>query len=318
MKKRTRQRTKKRAKNALFSADRLLVRRPRVTALDWKRAGDHRRIQAVKFAGVSSKNAPAYATLEWADLQSMEPGFVTKLMQGLARTFKKNPRRTPRRKYLSPIQTAKKKVAYLRGWMQKHAFRGGATVAKMRTDLANTEQRLQKLMSTKRTRKTRNPKTRAATRRAVKTYTMFHGRKPRKVTTKVVRAQGLARTSDYTKLGDLVELHLPVGVVTFKPGERPILATDNRAKRLYLIGGNQDLSAAPAQKKNPHGLDDLGECVKIVYFTRKKFDRFEPFEYVHTFGDEGGQAPRLMFDRKRKQAHLVGGSYTIKAEGIRN
>ena len=107
-------------------------------------------------------------------------------------------------------------------------------------------------------------------------------------------------------------------MLEFEKGKQPIVATDSNGKRIYFIGGDQDLSRVPDAEKVAKDLYDLGEVRKIAYFTRKKFDQFKPFTYVHDFGEEGGRKPRLMFDRGRKQMYLSGGDYKIKNEGIVN
>lgn len=254
-----------------FGLDRFLGRKPRVTSVDWRRAGEARRRKALKSAGVPAKLLPVYVTYEWPDLQAVDPAFVTKVMKGLSRTYQKNPRRRV-------VASVKRRV--------KRPVR-------------------------------RNPDHR---RKAAKVYEMFHGRKPRQVTERRVPVQGLPKDADFAKLGDVVELHTAEGVISFKQGERPMVVTDPAAKRLYFVGGNQDLGQVPVVRRaNPgKGLDDLGDCTRIVYYSRKKFTDFKPVEWDHEFGEEGGQRPRLMFDRKRKQMHLVGGDYKIKDVGIVN
>lgn len=162
-----------------------------------------------------------------------------------------------------------------------------------------------------------NPQESAATKRAKRQFKKFHGRAARKVTTRTVRAgRGLPKSNDVAKLGDLVELHIPAGVIAF-PSKRPEVVTDDRGKRIYLLGGDQELNGLP--KQNPEqGLVDLGECKRIVYYTRKAFDGFKPIEYDHQFGEEGGARPRLKYDPVRKQLQLVGGDYKIKDVGIVN
>lgn len=172
--------------------------------------------------------------------------------------------------------------------------------------------------STRKTKKRGNPKASASTRKAARVYDRFHGRKPSRISTVRAKSKSLTRSSDYAKLGDLVSLLTPEGRIVFKEGERPILATDTAAKKLLFIGGNQDLSKMPMKRRNPSGLDQVGEVSEIEYFSRKKFDQFKPVVYYHAFGEVNGKRPTLLYDRKTKLMKLQGGDYKIKNVGIVN
>jgi 5-methylcytosine-specific restriction endonuclease McrA len=171
----------------------------------------------------------------------------------------------------------------------------------------------------------RNPD---AKEQSAKAYQMFHGRAVDRFD-EIIEARGLPPAvveqlralvppEDYAKLGDLVSFLTAEGRIIFKEGERPILACNPEATRLYVIGGNQNMEPMLRDLKasKDRGLADLGEAVEVEYFTRKKFDDFKPIIYYHQFGEESGKRPRLMYDQKRRQIHLVGGNYKIKNVGI--
>lgn len=61
----------------------------------------------------------------------------------------------------------------------------------------------------------------------------------------------------------------------------------------------------------PKVLTELGELVAVTYRTRKRGESAQFFE--HEFE---GRRPRLAMDIKNKRLHVVGGDYTVKAEGI--
>jgi hypothetical protein len=162
-----------------------------------------------------------------------------------------------------------------------------------------------------------NPK--HASPKARKVYAMFHGTKPRKKTIyKATRARLPGK--DFAKIGDLISLTVGNHKVSFdKDKVAPIVVTDAKAQKLFLLGGNQNLSALkPVKKANPGGLHDMGELSQIEYYSRKKFDDFRPTIYFHDLGEENGVRPRLMYDPKARQMYIAGGDYKIKPEGIVN
>ena len=58
-------------------------------------------------------------------------------------------------------------------------------------------------------------------------------------------------------------------------------------------------------------LTELGELVSVTYRTRKRGESAQFFE--HEFE---GKRPRLGMDIRNKRLHLVGGDYTVTADGI--
>jgi hypothetical protein len=160
-----------------------------------------------------------------------------------------------------------------------------------------------------------------ASRKARKTYEMFHGRKPKHTAVAVIDKKKIKLPgTNFAKIGDLVSLTIGNHKVSFDGDTtQPIVVTDAKAKKLFFLGGNQDLRALkPVRKANPGGLHDMGEVSQLEYYARKKFDQFKPTVYYHELGEETGKRPKLMWDPTAKQMYLVGGDYKIKDVGIVN
>jgi hypothetical protein len=156
-------------------------------------------------------------------------------------------------------------------------------------------------------------------------YTEFHGRTPHRVTD-----TGLA-TADYdghpelAQLGKLVSLTIGGSgwrkKIQWESREAPDLAATPNGKQLYIIGGSQNLDSAvdklPTKQLSNHRVL-IGSAYQIEYFTQKHFDNFQPVTYYHSFGEDSGERPHVVYDRRKKRIHLVGGAYVVKPEGIVN
>lgn len=106
-----------------------------------------------------------------------------------------------------------------------------------------------------------------------------------------------------------------------------VLAVSNpKGTNIEFIGGDQDINwravegSSAAEDKY---LVMVGPVLKIAYFTDKHhlegpISQAQGTPYEHEFGEEGGELPYLIFDRRNTKLLLVGGSYTIEPEGIRN
>jgi hypothetical protein len=132
---------------------------------------------------------------------------------------------------------------------------------------------------------------------------------------------------DYAQLGELLSLYVKpkiggqVREIRFQNGQRPLLVSDESARQLYFVGGDQDLSSGiGAFNPDSHsGVIELGEVRRIDYKQRKEHVP-EPGldEWKHNFGEESGVLPALLFDRQTRQLLLQGGEYVIRREGIIN
>lgn len=175
-------------------------------------------------------------------------------------------------------------------------------------------------------------------------YKTFHGKAPDK--TKVLQVALVDPFSDHTNLWQLGKLKsLTVGeyidgfkgsegdqpqsnhpdawaeTIYFDEGSSPDLAGEPGGRELFIVGGNQKLGDAMLERLGADsGKDaaDLGFIYRIEYFTRKDFDRFQPINYWHHFGEETGVQPRLFYDRTNHRMQLAGGEYVVKREGIVN
>ena len=278
-----------------FGINRFLGRKPRVTSQTWDRAGEKRRAHALKKAGVSSKHLPAYTDYTWRDMQSsFDPGFISKVMSGL----RANPKRP------KPPSFAKRE-----------------TVKEARARVAAAA-----------TRRKRKRNQGGEFDRAGQTYAMFHGRGPSQtVTVHGMTADPKDRDGKtLAGLGTLVSMVIGNNdyQINWGKGERPpLLATDAGAEQLYIVGGDQDISAVLRSLgvKGTQDLVNLGEVTMAEYYTQKKFDNFQPIVYYHHFGEEDAKnprrkprRPRLIYSRRNRKLMLVGGAYKIRKEGIVN
>lgn len=148
-------------------------------------------------------------------------------------------------------------------------------------------------------------------------YETFHGKEPQQILDYQSR---LEASRDLAALGDLIELVLEdLGREISFEGDEVILCSNPDGTQLFLTGGNQDISAA-LNLVDQAGKEwvDLGKVFAVTYRTRKRFDKFQVTDYVHEFGEEGGEQPRLIYNAAAKQIYLVGGDYKIEAPGIIN
>jgi hypothetical protein len=159
---------------------------------------------------------------------------------------------------------------------------------------------------------------------ATELYTEFHGRAPKGVKEFQVHADDYDGHPELGQLGRLVSLTIGDKdwrkKIEWGAREAPALASEPGGKQLYIIGGSQNLDGALASLpiKASAAKVKLGFAYKIEYFTQKGFDNFQPVTYYHDLGEETGERPRVVYDKRRKRIHLVGGAYTVKPEGIVN
>jgi hypothetical protein len=104
-------------------------------------------------------------------------------------------------------------------------------------------------------------------------------------------------------------------------GEDVMLCCSADGRQLYIVGGDQslDLDAMgfpPEQQQKDKVF--IGSAQQVTYRTRKHFDEFAEIDYVHDFGEDGGQLPAVVYDRLNLTIELAGGDYEIKPEGIVN
>lgn len=158
---------------------------------------------------------------------------------------------------------------------------------------------------------------------AAAVYEEFHGRP---ATRERVYNERVHEHTHLADLGELVKLRIAVpgvGVFELEPkGVRVATseAADKGRRQLYFVGGDQRLTAGLFPGFSDPWKDhvDLGDVVKIWYFTTKDFHNFEPTVYHHKFAEEGGTRPSFHFDTLSDRFYITGGSYSVERDGIRN
>jgi hypothetical protein len=120
--------------------------------------------------------------------------------------------------------------------------------------------------------------------------------------------------SNLSRAGKLIFLKLQGGKQVRMPGA--MIAIDPRSERLWIVGNRTPLFTRKAARKGE--ALDYGEVAQVCYETAKAHvGSGKRFEYVHTFGEDGGKRPHLLVDYEGMPI-LRGGDYRIKAEGIVN
>ena len=132
---------------------------------------------------------------------------------------------------------------------------------------------------------------------------------------------------DYAQLGHLLALYVKpraggqVQQIT-SGTSKPAVVSDETARQIYFVGGDQDLSSALEKfgaLERGAGIFELGEVRRIDYKQRKEHvPEPDVDEWRHEFGEETGVRPVLLYDRSRKRILLEGGAYEIRPEGIVN
>lgn len=151
---------------------------------------------------------------------------------------------------------------------------------------------------------------------AKKLYERFHQKKATKA---VVYPRSNKGPADVAELGTVVELHVTTpskGKFVLKPKGVKLTSTAN-GKSLYFVGGDQ--ASIPVAAMGGDAARDhvrLGRLDRVVYLTKKGFHDFEPVEYSHHMGEDGGWKPDLCFDTRNRLMYVVDGSYEVKRAGI--
>ncbi len=99
------------------------------------------------------------------------------------------------------------------------------------------------------------------------------------------------------------------------------LASNEDGTQLYIRGGDQSVDLDQFGIEKPyHDFEDLGQMKQIRYFTTKDHLGNEggTATYYHVLAEEGGRRPRIVYSTKDQLLQIVGGSYVIEPEGIRN
>ncbi len=106
-------------------------------------------------------------------------------------------------------------------------------------------------------------------------------------------------------------------------GKNPARLTGNEERnQLFIDGGDQavDVEVFGIDKDSLHEKEFLGWLKEVWYFTDKKHLGKDGgvAVYKHKLGEEGGELPGVVYRVIDKRLEIVGGSYTIPDEGVRN
>ena len=137
-------------------------------------------------------------------------------------------------------------------------------------------------------------------------------------------------------LGELEKLTVKAndgGLVDLEGFGDAVLCSNERGTQLYIEGGDQAVKLSAFGIGKPyHDVEDLGEVVKLWYFTTKDHlgDQGGEASYHHKlseekktrmsygFAEKRAPKPRLMYDTLNEALAFAGGEYTVEPEGIRN
>jgi len=130
---------------------------------------------------------------------------------------------------------------------------------------------------------------------------------------------------DYAQLGKLLSLYVKPrkgGQVQEIRATGVTVVSDETARQIYFVGGDQDVSAGLGvfgAIERGAGLYELGEARRIDYKQRKEHvPHPESDSWRHEFGEETGVRPVVLYDRNAGRLLLEGGEYEIREEGIVN
>jgi hypothetical protein len=168
---------------------------------------------------------------------------------------------------------------------------------------------------------------------AAEMFQKFHGRPSGEV---VEVEKDLHYHGNLAALGELEKLTVRAndgGLVDLEGFGDAVLCSNERGTQLYIEGGDQAVKLSAFGIGKPyHDIEDLGEVVKLWYFTTKDHlgDQGGEASYHHTlgeekktrmsygFGEKRAPKPRLLFDILNQVLAFAGGEYSVEPEGIRN
>jgi hypothetical protein len=168
---------------------------------------------------------------------------------------------------------------------------------------------------------------------AASMYEKFHGRASGEV---VEVEKPVHYHAHLAALGELEKMTVKSndgGLVDLEGFGDAVLCSNERGTQLYIEGGDQAVKLSAFGIGKPyHDVEDLGEVVKLWYFTTKDHlgDQGGEASYHHTlseekktrmsygFGERRAPKPRLLYDVLNKSLAFAGGEYSIEPEGIRN
>ena len=162
-------------------------------------------------------------------------------------------------------------------------------------------------------------------------YEGFHGEKPKGSTT--VQEREHFHTHVW-EIGRLVMLKIQLPSDRRQPGLSSIveiefeyegknparLTANEKRNQMFVDGGDQSVNLKTFGVETRHEKELLGYLKEAWYFTDKKHlgNQGGRAVYKHKLGEEGGELPAVVYRTLDKKLEIVGGSYTIPNEGVRN
>lgn len=231
--------------------------------------------------------------------------------------------RSPRAPY--DQLSVNEKLAFGRLGLGKRQLRTESDIAKARAKVADVDRFRNRLP---------NPSTSLPSLEAPQAehardlYQAFHETESERYT---VREEPHIPAGDYTDLGKLIALRVKperggqVQEVSF-PGKTVSVISNSSGRQIYFSGHGQELSDEEVKMfTSSEALwTELGTCRSIVYEAAKWHQavpdsaRGKKVEWEHQFGEDGGYAPRLFYDREKQRLLLEGGTYHVEGAGIVN
>ena len=168
---------------------------------------------------------------------------------------------------------------------------------------------------------------------AAEMYEKFHGRPSAEVVEIEKRVHYHEHLSGLGELEKLTVRANDGALVDIEGFKGAILASNETGTQLYIEGGNQAVNLSAFGIGKPyHDLEDLGEGVKIWYYTTKlhlgkeggeasyhhKFSEEKKVRMEYVFGQSRAPKPRVVYDTMNRALGFIGGEYTVEPEGIRN
>ena len=168
---------------------------------------------------------------------------------------------------------------------------------------------------------------------AAEMFQKFHGRPSGEV---MEVQKDLHYHGNLAALGELEKLTVKAndgGLVDLEGFGDAVLCSNERGTQLYIEGGDQAVKLSAFGIGKPyHDVEDLGEVVKLWYFTTKDHlgDQGGEASYHHKlseenrvrlqqdFGQKRAPKPRLLYDVMNQALAFAGGEYLVEPEGIRN
>jgi len=130
---------------------------------------------------------------------------------------------------------------------------------------------------------------------------------------------------DYAMVGKALNLYVKPrtsGQVQVIDLRGVTVVSDESARQLYFVGGDQDVSGGLAvfgALDRGAGIFELGEARRIDYRQRKEHVPHPEMEdWRHDLGEENGIRPIVLYDSNAKRLLFEGGDYRIEEAGIIN